>query len=358
MNGTTAPVVLLVDDTPENLDVLRGVLAPLYSLKIATRGQLALKIAQTTPPDLILLDIMMPDLDGYEVCRRLKASESTRHIPVIFITARMEVESETRGFQLGAADYLTKPISPPVVLARVKAHLALYDQRRHLEILVKERTAELEASNRQLEKTRLAILQRLGRASEYRDNETGMHTLRVGHFSKLLGLAAGFPESLAETLLHAALLHDAGKIGIPDHILLKPDKLTPEEFEIVKKHPRIGAEIIGEHDAELLIMAREIALYHHEKWNGRGYPDGLRGEQIPIAARIVAVADVFDALTSNRPYKAAWPIDQALDLIRAEAGEQFDPALANLFVDSEAAVRSIKQAYRDEEEAPGVFRKV
>lgn len=352
MSNTEKNSLLVVDDTPENIDVLRGILGAEYSVKVANSGQLALKIVAAQPPDLILLDVMMPGMNGYEVCRRLKENEATRHIPVIFVTALGEAEDETRGFELGAADYIVKPVSPPIVRARVRAHLGLADQRRYLAHLVAERTGELERSNRQLEQTHLVMLKQLGRAADYRDNETGMHIVRVGNFSKLLGMAAGFLESQAELLMYASMMHDIGKIGVPDRILLKPGKLTAEEFEVIKKHPEIGAEIIGEHDAEVLKMAKLIALGHHEKWNGQGYPHGLGGTDISIAARIVAIADVFDALTCIRPYKRAWPIEDALELIEKEAGQHFDPELARLFLGMETEVRRIATEYSDAAGAP------
>lgn len=348
MTNNGKPVVLVVDDTPENIDVLRGILCADYALKVANNGALALRIASEFPPDLILLDVMMPGMDGYEVCRQFKKNEATRHVPVIFVTAKDDIEAETRGLAIGAADYITKPVRPPIVLARVKTHLALYNQRRHLESLVKERTAELENSNQQLEKTRRAIITQLGRAAEFRDNETGLHIVRVGHFSKILALAAGFSEARAELMMQASMMHDVGKIGIPDNVLLKPGKLTPEEFDIIKTHPAIGAEIIGEHDAELLIAAHEVALTHHEKWNGSGYPHGLKGEAIPITGRIVAIVDVFDAVTTRRPYKQPWPAEKAFELIHDGAGKHFDPDLANLFLERTDEVLHIMKLYSDE----------
>ena len=347
MSSNERPVVLIVDDTPSNIDVLCGILADHYVLKVATSGPLALRIVRSTPVDLILLDVMMPGMDGHEVCRLLKADEATRSIPVIFVTARDEAEDEAYGLALGAADYLSKPVNQAVVLARVRTHLVLYDQRRHLESLVRERTNELEASNQQLTRTRYAIIAQLGRAAEYRDNETGMHVMRVGHLSRMLALAAGWGEHQAGMLLHASMMHDVGKIGIPDQVLLKPGKLSVEEFEIIKTHPAIGAEIIGEHDAELLVMAREVALTHHEKWDGSGYPKGLVAHDIPVSGRIVAVVDVFDALTSTRPYKQPWPVEKALGLIRDSASTHFDPALATLFLECEQEVREIMARYAD-----------
>jgi len=351
MINSSKATVLIVDDTPENIDVLHGILFRDYTLKIATNGPLALKIANVSPPDLILLDVMMPGMDGYEVCTRLKENEATRQVPVIFVTARDDVAAETKGLAIGAVDYITKPISAPVVVARVKTHLALYNQQRHLETLVRERTAELEKSNRALEETRLAIITRLGRAAEYRDNETGLHVIRVGHLSRMLALAAGLSGARAEMLLHASMMHDVGKIGIPDNVLLTPGKLTPEEFEIIKTHPAIGAEIIGEHDAELLVMARSVSLTHHEKWDGTGYPHGLKKKDIPVSGRIVAVVDVFDALISRRPYKPPWPMDKTLENIRNSAGYHLDPELVQFFLERSDEVRHIMELYGEPPES-------
>jgi len=339
--------VLVVDDTPENIDVLREILGDDYIVKVATSGKMALKIVAAQPPDLILLDVMMPEMDGHEVCRQLKENEASRSIPVIFVTARNEVEDEARGFDLGAADYIAQPISPSIVRARVRAHLALADQRYYLQELVAERTSELDNTNKKLEQSYLSMIQQLGRAADYRDNETGFHVMRVGNYSKLLGSAAGLPESLAEQLMYASMMHDIGKIGIPDYILLKPAKLTVEEFEVIKTHAAIGGEIIGEQDAEIMQMAREVAVSHHEKWNGKGYPHGLAGDDIPLLGRIVAIADVFDALTCVRPYKTAWPIEKALELISSEAGEHFDPSLVKLFLSLEAEIRRVAIEYRE-----------
>jgi putative two-component system response regulator len=354
MSDAKKSSLLVVDDTPDNISVLRGILGADYAIKIANCGELALEIVAEQPPDLILLDVMMPGMSGHEVCRQLKENAATRHIPIIFVTALGDAEDETLGFELGAADYITKPIKASIVRARVQAHLALTDQRRYLEQLVAERTSELERSNqqlensnRQLEQTHIVMLQQLGRAADYRDNDTGKHVVRVGNFSKLLGLASGLPEPQAELLMYASMMHDIGKIGVPDHILLKPGKLTEEEFEVMKRHPIIGAEIIGEHDAEVMQMAKQIALGHHEKWNGKGYPRGLSGESIPLVGRIVAIADVFDALTCIRPYKRAWSIESALELIEKEAGQHFDPELSKLFLGMETEVRRIATKYSD-----------
>ena len=306
------PRLLLVDDEPTNLQVLRHVLQADYRLLFATDGARALQVAREQLPQLILLDIMMPGMDGYAVCRALKADPATAGIPVIFVTALNDSQDETAGFDAGAVDYITKPVSPPVVRARVRNHLSL--------VRVDE-----------LRETRLQIVQRLGRAAEYKDNETGLHVIRMSHFSKLLALAAGHSPAWAEDLLNAAPMHDVGKIGIPDAVLRKPGPLDADEWATMRRHPEIGAEIIGEHPSGVLQLAREIALAHHEKWDGSGYPRGLAGEAIPLSARIVAIADVFDALTTRRPYKEPWPVQEAMSHIAAQAGKHFDPALVALF---------------------------
>ncbi|MCU7834067.1 MAG: two-component system response regulator [gamma proteobacterium symbiont of Taylorina sp.] len=334
--------ILIVDDIPDNIDVLRGILKTDYKLKIATDGEKALKIAQgKSKPDLILLDIMMPGIDGYEVCKQLKANYSTADIPVIFVTAKGEVKDESRGFDLGAVDYITKPVSPALVSRRVNTHLNLYDQKRLLDEQVKEKT-------RVIENTRLQIIQRLGRAAEYKDNETGMHVMRMSHYSQVLALASGMSESEAELILSASPMHDIGKIGIADNILLKPGKLDDEEWAVMRKHPEIGAEIIGNNDDSILLnLASEIAISHHEKYNGKGYPNGLKGEYIPISGRIIAIADVFDALTTERPYKKAWTVDDALDLIKQEAGEHFDPELVKVFMNVIPDILELKAKYAE-----------
>ncbi|MEO5351654.1 MAG: response regulator [Magnetococcus sp. XQGC-1] len=317
--------LLVVDDTPENIDVLSGILRAEYKVKAALSGERALRIAAAEPrPDMILLDVMMPQMDGYEVCRRLKENPATAQIPVIFVTAKIAVEDERRGLELGAVDYITKPVSPPIVEIRVRTHLALYDQRRELEKMVRLRTEELLA-------TRLEIIRRLGRAAEFKDNETGLHVIRMSHYARLMASELHISEEWAELVFHASPMHDIGKIGIPDRILLKPGPLDEMERRVMCTHPQMGAEIMGEHQTELLKMAREIALTHHEKWDGTGYPQGLRGEEIPLAGRITAVADVFDALTAERPYKQAWSVAKAMETIDQAAGYHFDPALVAIF---------------------------
>jgi len=333
--------ILVVDDAPQNIDVLTGILSDTYQIKAAINGEKALKIVfSETPPDLILLDIMMPGMDGYEVCTQLKADPRTKGIPVIFVTAKGDVQNEALGFELGAVDYITKPVSPPIVLARVHAQLALYDQSRELERKVKLRTAELNQSRQE-------IIRRLGRAAEFKDNETGMHVIRMSHYSRVIARAIGMDDTQADLLLNAAPMHDIGKIGIPDNVLLKPGKLDADEWEMMKKHPDFGANIIGEHESELLKMALIVARTHHEKWNGTGYPNGLAGEDIPLVGRIVAIADVFDSLTTERPYKQAWPVEKAVNLIKEEAGEHFDPKLVEAFMQHLPEILGLKEKYAE-----------
>ncbi|MBF0264793.1 MAG: two-component system response regulator [Gammaproteobacteria bacterium] len=334
-------LVLVVDDTRENIDILVNILSDDYEMKVALNGEKAINIAHTHPsPDLILLDIMMPEMDGYEVCRLLKQDPVTSEIPVIFLTAKTEAADEEHGFKLGAVDYITKPFSPTVIKARVDTHLRLHDQNLALMDKINERT-------RELNETRLKIIQRLGRAAEYRDNETGFHVVRMAHYSRLIAMAYGGNDEWVEMLYNAAPMHDVGKIGISDNILLKNGKLTDEEWKIMKQHSRIGAEIIGKDSNPLIVLSRIIALTHHEKWDGSGYPNGLKGAGIPLESRIVAVADVFDALTSERPYKKAWTSEDAAALIIKDSGTHFDPKIVELFKKVLPDILKIKDEYID-----------
>lgn len=340
--GIRRPTVLVVDDSPENIELLSRILGQDYRIKVATSGDKALQIVYSDePPDLILLDIMMPDLSGHEVCRRLKANPDRRRIPVIFVTAMSTIEDEALGLSLGAVDYITKPISPPLVQARVRTHLALYDQSRELERMVAQRTAELVA-------TRQQIIRRLGRAAEFRDHEGGNHVIRISHVSRLIAQQAGLGPETVQLLFQTVPLHDVGKLAIPDHILLKPGPLTDEEREVIRRHPQAGADIIGEHDNELLSTARIIALTHHERWDGTGYPQGLKGEAIPLFGRIVAIADVFDALVNKRPYKEAIAVQQALAIMTEERGKLFDPHLLDCFFQQQFEVLRVMAQYAND----------
>jgi putative two-component system response regulator len=340
-SAETKLTILVVDDAPENIDVLSGILRDEYKVRAATNGERALAIIMSErPPDLILLDIMMPGMSGYEVCSAIKAHLPTRHIPVIFCTAMGEKEDERRGFEVGCVDYITKPVSPPIVLARVRTHLALHNQNRELERLVRQRTQELHES-------RLAIIRCLGKAAEYKDDNTGMHVMRMSLYCRLLGLAMGFSEEDAEMLMHAAPMHDIGKIGTPDAILKKPGKLDEHEWAIMQQHVTNAADILGDQSSDLLSMAKEIALSHHEKWDGSGYPKGLKGAEIPLVGRIAALADVFDALCSERPYKPPIVVTEVVDMIRAGAGTHFDPQLVEKFVELLPQFDEIRCRYAD-----------
>ncbi|MEN3275034.1 MAG: cyclic di-GMP phosphodiesterase [Massilia sp.] len=327
-NTGMRPLILAVDDEASNLQLLRQILQDHYRLLFAKDGARALELANKEKPDLILLDVMMPGMSGYEVCAALKANPLTAPIPVMFVTALNDTADELEGFEAGAVDYITKPVSPPVVRARVRTHLSLV------------RMEELKAS-------RLAIVQRLGLAAEYKDNETGLHVIRMSHFARILGLAAGMSEQEADDLLHAAPMHDVGKIGIPDRILQKAGPLDADEWKVMQSHATIGAEIIGEHGDGMLRLARDIALTHHEKYDGSGYPKGLAGDAIPLTGRIVAIADVFDALTSVRPYKRAWSEEEAIDYLVQQKGRHFDPLLVDLFVAQMPAVRTVRQRWAE-----------
>jgi len=288
----------------------------------------ALALLAKELPKLILLDIMMPDMNGFEVCQRVKNNPKTSHIPIIFVTALGDENDEFKGFELGAVDYITKPISPAIVRARVKTHLSLVQ-------------AE------QLKQAHVDLVQRLGRAAEYKDTDTGEHIVRMSQYSKVLALALGMDEQSAELLRQAAPMHDVGKIGIPDAILLKPGKLTSEEFEHMKKHAIIGAQILANSSSPLLQLAHKLAIEHHEKWDGSGYPNGIKGEEISIEGRIVAVADVFDALTSKRPYKEAWSVEKTVLHMQEQAGAHFDPALIELFVKKLDDILAIKNSNQE-----------
>ncbi len=352
--------ILIVDDTPGNISLLGQALQNRYNIVVATNGLDALRVVQELPcPDLILLDIMMPGLDGFEVCEHLKKSAVTRKIPVIFVTAMGENENEARGFEVGGVDYITKPISPVIVRARVQTHLALYDQNRELEEMARERTREI-VHTQEVTIYGMAVL------AETRDNETGKHIMRTQHYIRLLAeqlIKAGkycdyLDASRINLLFKSAPLHDIGKVGIADSILLKPGKLTDEEFDEMKKHTTYGRDAIvkseqalgEENSTTFLTLAREIAYTHHEKWNGQGYPEGLSGEDIPLSGRLMAIADVYDALISKRVYKAAFPHEKAVAIIIDGRGEHFDPELVDAFVEVQEAFRKIALKYADSDE--------
>jgi len=317
--------ILVVDDEPANLKVMREVLAKTYRMSFAKSGDAALALIEKELPKLILLDIMMPNMSGFDVCKAVKSNPATSHIPIIFVTALGDESDEFKGFEYGAVDYITKPISPAIVRARVKTHLSLVQ-------------AE------QLKQAHVDLVQRLGRAAEYKDTDTGEHIVRMSQYSKILALALDIPELHAEQLRQAAPMHDIGKIGIPDAILLKPGKLTFEEFEQMKQHTVIGAQILAKSSSPLLQLAHQLAIEHHEKWDGTGYPNSLKGEEISIEGRIVAVADVFDALTSKRPYKDAWTVEETIAHIKEQSGKHFDPQLVDLFIENIDKILEVKNS--------------
>jgi putative two-component system response regulator len=337
-------IILVVDDTPVNIAVLKGMLEDRYSVLAANSGDEALEIIGKSRPDLILLDIMMPGITGYEVCRILKSKAETADIPVIFVSALSDVNDERLGFDAGAIDYVTKPVKAELVKARVKTHLALADQQRACREIVKERTHELEQTQR-------AAIVMLGEAGHYNDNDTGVHIWRMGAYSAALARALNWSVEETERLELAASMHDTGKIGIPDSILKAPRKFTEEEWEIMKTHSEIGHQILRKSDTPIFQLAAEIAHYHHEKWNGSGYPDGLSGSSIPESARIVAIADVFDALTMVRPYKKAWTTDESVDLLIKDAGSHFDPDMIDVFLSILPEILGIKKHWDAKEKA-------
>lgn len=365
--------VMVVDDTPANLVLMNDLLQDQYTVKVASSGARALKIANgAKPPDLILLDIMMPEQDGYEVCRQLKAHPATRGIPVIFLTARTDEHDEEMGLELGAVDYITKPISPAIVLSRVKTHLTLKasadflrNKNDYLEQEVQRRTAQVQRQTAELRDVQDVTILTMASLAETRDNETGDHIVRTQHYVRLLAqqlrnhprFCDYLDDVMIDRLFKSAPLHDIGKVGIPDSILLKPGKLTAEEFEIMKTHTTLGKLAIESAEARLgktvpfLQCAKEIAYSHQEKWDGSGYPEGLAGDAIPIAARLMAIADVYDALISKRVYKPAFPHEKAMQIILQGRGSHFDPDVLDAFVTIQAQCMAIAAQHRDEPDA-------
>ena len=357
--------ILVVDDTPANIAIIGQAISACYDIIVATNGPDALRLAAADPlPDLILLDILMPGMDGYEVCQRLKADPLTRKIPVIFITALSEVNEEGKGFLLGAVDYITKPISPPIVRARVATQLALHDQKRELERLVNERTRELENTQDMMIRS-LAIL------AEYRDNETGGHIIRTQHYVRILAnelkrggkFASLFADSRYEELLFKSTpLHDVGKVAIPDQTLLKPGQLTATEFAEIKKHSIYGGDALRRAEESLgvavpstfLDVAKKMAYSHHEKYDGSGYPQGLCGEEIPVEGRIMAMADIYDALVSKRTYKPPFSHAHACRIILRGDGRvapcHFDPEVLAAFSRTQHEFKKVAAQFADSEE--------
>jgi putative two-component system response regulator len=365
MANETRPTILIVDDSAENLHVLSGLLQPDYRVLAATSGERCLELARgSATPDLILLDIMMPGLDGYQTLARLRADATTRDIPVVFVTAMGGSEAQLHGLAVGAVDYITKPIDPPIVLARVRTQMELKrardwlkDQNTWLEAEVARRLAENET-------IQTVSIRALAHLAEIRDPETGNHIHRTQNYVRALAqrlrdhprFSAFLTDHNIEVLVKSAPLHDIGKVGVPDQILLKPGPLTAEEWEVMKTHAKLGSDAIelAEGDADqpvaFLTLAKEIAHWHHEKWDGSGYPDGLAGDSIPISARLMALADVFDALTTRRPYKRALGFEESKDIIVSGRGRHFDPDMTNAFTDIFDECVAIALQYREPEE--------
>jgi putative two-component system response regulator len=358
--------VLVVDDTPDNLALISGLLKDLYKVKVANNGEKALRVVRgDSPPDLILLDIMMPGLSGYDVCAQLKADPATREIPIIFLTAMTATEDEKRGFELGAVDYITKPISAPIVLARVATHLQikaaadfLKDKNQYLESEVVRRTRELSA----IQDVTILTLASL---AETRDSDTGNHIRRTQLYVRALAdrlrdhprFRHFLDGTTIDLLFKSAPLHDIGKVGIPDRILLKPGRLEPAEYDIMKTHTTLGRDAIQHAEDRLgmqvdfLRYAKEIAYCHQEKWDGTGYPDGLGGDDIPISARLMAVADVYDALVSRRVYKDGMPHERAVEILLEGRGTHFDPDVVDAFVAMGDEIQAVAARFRDSEAA-------
>ncbi|MEW5771325.1 MAG: HD domain-containing phosphohydrolase [Pseudomonadota bacterium] len=352
--STDTPVmerILIVDDEPANLRLLDKMLRGqgYQGLVLVEDPREVLGRYHEARPDLILLDINMPYLDGYQVMEQLKALGDPLLPPILILTAQHGKDYLLRALSAGARDFVTKPFDRNELLMRVRnlldaqlAHRLLHNQNAVLDAMVRARTEELR-------RTRLQVVQRLGMAAEYRDEETGSHILRMSHTCALMARAIGWSDDDCDLLLNASPMHDIGKIGIPDAILLKPGRFEPHEWEIMKTHASIGGKLLEGYDSDLMRMAREIALTHHEKWDGSGYPNGLAGEAIPQAGRIAALADVFDALTSVRPYKKAWSVEDAVALIKENRGKHFDPVLVDVFLQELSGILRIRERFADEE---------
>lgn len=344
--------ILIVDDTEENIDILVDLLFEEYNLLVALDGQKALELARVNTPDLILLDVMMPGINGYEVCRRLKEDDETKFIPIVFLTALSEDSDEAVGIRMGAIDYIRKPFNPVIVSSRIKNYIKVRNYQNKLEVMVKERTQKIE-------KTKDVIIKSMGVLAEYRDPETGGHIHRTQNYvfamAEYLMRHGDYPElteDIIEYLFKSAPLHDLGKIAVPDHILLKPGKLTEEEFEIMKTHTLYGKNAVAAIEEDLpgemfIKYAKEIAYCHHEKWDGTGYPRGLKGNDIPLSGRIMAIADVYDALISERIYKPAFSHEKAKSIIFEGKGKHFDPALVEAFDAIEDVFVDISKKYKD-----------
>jgi putative two-component system response regulator len=344
VNGAAErPVILAVDDSPDILALVKKALAGEYFVLTAADPGTALELAAGSPrPDLVLLDVEMPGASGFEVCRVLKSEGSTADIPVVFLTGNTDAHAQVEGLELGAVDYITKPISAAVLRARVRNHIALASRRIELERLVRERTEQVES-------TRLQLIRRLSRAMEYHESAAvGNRVVRLSQYARLLSEAAGAKPAVAEMMMTAAPLHDIGKLAVPAELLRKRGKLSAPDWERVKRHPELGAEIIGEHDDPLLKIARQMALYHHEHWDGSGYPEGIKGADIPWPGRMMAIVDSFESMTTTQFYRAPLNVLEAAAEIQEGSGRRFDPKLVEAFRKALPQMRKVLETYSDE----------
>ena len=351
--------ILVVDDEDRNLRLMEALLVPMgHEVLLAPDGKTGLEMVQTHAPDLVLLDIMMPGMDGFETARRMKTDENGKTIPIVMVTALSEVEDRVRALEAGADDFLSKPVDKTELRARVNSLLkvkAYNDHMRHhqeeLEAEVARKTQRLRQAYRRVQDASLDTIYRLSRASEYKDEDTGQHLKRMSHYASAVARQMGLSDHVAQSILYAAPMHDVGKIGIPDSILLKPGPFTPDEWEIMKQHTVIGGKILEGSKTGFIRLAEVIALTHHEKWDGSGYPLGLKGKQIPRIGQIVAIGDVFDALTSKRPYKEAFSVEKSLKIIEESRGTHFDPRVVDAFMAILDEILAIKSRYQDEGES-------
>ncbi len=347
------PVILVVDDQPQNVELLEAHLFPEgYEIITAANGEDALGKLSNHQIDLILLDVMMPGMDGFEVTRKIRQDDTHRLLPIILVTALRETEDRVKGIEAGCDDFISKPVDKMELLARVRSLLKvkayndlLSNYRKELEAEVSRRTEELKQAYEKIKKASLDTIYRLSMTVEYKDEDTGAHIKRMSRYSAAVARRIGLDEMNIENILYAAPMHDLGKIGIPDMILTKPAKLDLVEWEIIKQHTVIGAKILQGSDAEFIRLGEIIALSHHEKWDGSGYLNNLKGIEIPIAGRITAIADVFDALTSKRPYKAPFTIEESLTIIKEGRGSHFDPDVVDAFVAVQDEILTIKKDY-------------
>ena len=339
--------ILIVDDSVTVIEQLRSILEEYFKISVALDGQTAISIVENSQPDLILLDIGMPEMDGFEVCEKVKSTPSMRNIPIIFLTATKTFEDEERGFALGAADFVSKPFSPNILLARINTHLRLSDQRKLLEHYVSTQKIEVSDLNIEIIETQKELIHTMGSICESRSKETANHVKRVAEYSKLLGTHYGLDSCDVELLHAASPMHDIGKVAISDEILKKPGKLSQDERKTMETHTVLGFDMLCGSNRKLLHSARITALEHHEKWNGQGYPKKLKGEEIHAFGRITAVADVFDALSHDRCYKKAWEDEKIFELLKTERGEHFDPRLIDIFFNNINSFLTIRENYND-----------